>query len=101
MLVILVVSWSSHGTAGWDYWLIPFLGSLYGASWYDESQLLERVLGLLTAVKRHHDQGNSHKGKHLIWVGLQFQRFRPLSSWQEVWGMQADVWRSQELYILI
>ena len=25
------------------------------------------------AVKRHHDHGNSHKGKHLIGAGLQFR----------------------------
>lgn len=31
------------------------------------------------AVKRHYDHGNSYKGKHLI----QFQRFSPLSSWQQ------------------
>jgi hypothetical protein len=37
------------------------------------------------AVKRHHDQGNSYKGKHLIGAGLQFQSFSPLSSWQEAW----------------
>jgi hypothetical protein len=32
-------------------------------------------------MKRHHDQGNSAKRKHLIGAGLQFQRFSPLSSW--------------------
>ena len=37
------------------------------------------------AMKRHHDHGNSHKGKHLIGAGLQFQRFSPLLSWQEAW----------------
>ena len=37
------------------------------------------------AVKRHHDQGNSYKGKHLTGAGLQFQRFSPLSSWWETW----------------
>jgi hypothetical protein len=26
-------------------------------------------------MKKHHDQGNSYKGKHLIGAGLQFQRF--------------------------
>jgi hypothetical protein len=36
-------------------------------------------------VKRHHDHDNSYKGKHLIGAGLQFQRFSPLSSWQEAW----------------
>ena len=38
-----------------------------------------------TAVNRHHDQGKSYKGQHLIGAGLQFQRFSPLSSWQEAW----------------
>jgi hypothetical protein len=38
-------------------------------------------------VKRHHDQGNSYKGEHLIGAGLQFQRFNPLSSWWEVWQL--------------
>jgi hypothetical protein len=36
------------------------------------------------AVKRHHDQGNSSKGR-LIRGGSQFQRFSPLSSWQVTW----------------
>jgi hypothetical protein len=31
------------------------------------------------AVNRHHDQGNSYKGQHLIRAGLQVQRFSPLS----------------------
>jgi hypothetical protein len=31
-------------------------------------------------VNRHHDQGNSYKGKHLIGADLQGQRFSPLSS---------------------
>ena len=35
------------------------------------------------AVNRHHDQGNSYEGQHLIGAGLQAQRFSPLSSWQE------------------
>jgi hypothetical protein len=37
------------------------------------------------AVKRHHDQGNSYKGQHLIGAGLQVQRFSPLSSRWEAW----------------
>jgi len=35
-------------------------------------------------VKRHHEQGNFYKGKQLIGLGLQFQRFSPLL-WQETW----------------
>jgi hypothetical protein len=41
------------------------------------------------AVKRHHDQGNSNKGKRLIGAGLEFQEFSPLSSWQEHGSLQA------------
>jgi hypothetical protein len=36
-------------------------------------------------VIRHHDQGNSCKGQHLIGAGLQVQRFIPLSSRWEAW----------------
>ena len=36
-------------------------------------------------MKRYHDHGNFHKGKHLIVAGLQFERFSPFPSWQEVW----------------
>jgi hypothetical protein len=32
---------------------------------------------------KHHDHGNTYKGKHLIGAGLEFQRFSALSSWQE------------------
>jgi hypothetical protein len=31
-------------------------------------------------MKRHYDQDNSYKGKHLMGAGLQFQSFSPLSS---------------------
>ena len=36
-------------------------------------------------MKRQHDHGNSYKGKYLIGSDLEFQRFSPLSSWQEEW----------------
>ena len=36
-------------------------------------------------MKRHHEHSNSYKGIHLIGAGLPFQRFSPLSSWQEAW----------------
>ena len=38
-----------------------------------------------TTVNRHHDQGKSYKGQHLIEAGLQAQKFSPFSSrgaWQ-------------------
>ena len=47
-------------------------------------------------MKRCIDHGHSYKGKHLIVALLQFQRFSPLSSWQEAWqqaGRQAWGWR--------
>jgi hypothetical protein len=31
-------------------------------------------------VNRHHDQGKSYQGQHLIGAGLQVQRFSPLLS---------------------
>jgi hypothetical protein len=37
------------------------------------------------AVQRHCDNGNSCKGTHLIGVGLQFQRFSSLQSWEATW----------------
>ena len=37
-----------------------------------------------TKTKQKHDYGNSYKGKHLIGAGLQFQKFSPLSSWQDM-----------------
>jgi hypothetical protein len=46
------------------------------------------------AMKRHHDQGNSYKGKHFIGASLRLQGFSPLSSQQEAWqhgSMQADL----------
>ena len=42
-------------------------------------------LRISIAVKRHHDHGNSYKGKHLAGAGLHLQRFCQLSSWQEAW----------------
>jgi hypothetical protein len=42
------------------------------------------LVGVSFAVKRHHDQVKSYKG-HLIRVGLQVQRFSPLSSRKEAW----------------
>ena len=51
---------------------------------YDVCECVCVLVGFY-AVKRHHDQVNSYKGKHLTEVGLQVQRFCPLSLWQEAW----------------
>jgi hypothetical protein len=48
------------------------------------------------AVKRHHNQGNSYKGQHLIGASLQVLRFNPLSSWLEAW-QYADTVLEKEL----
>ena len=40
---------------------------------------------LVVSCERHHDQGNSYRGQHLIGAGLQGRRFRPLSSLQQAW----------------
>jgi hypothetical protein len=36
-------------------------------------------------VKKHHNQDNFYKRKHVIGAGLWMQRFNPLSSWWEAW----------------
>jgi hypothetical protein len=51
-------------------------------------------------VKRQDYQGNSYKGKHLIEAGLQFQRFSPLSSWQEAWQCAGRHGAGEELRVL-
>ena len=58
------------------------------------------VVRVSFAMKRHHDQSNSYKGKHLIGIGLQVPRFSPLSSWWEHPGsIQADMLLEKELTI--
>ena len=49
-----------------------------------EEKVKEGILGFII-VMGHHDQGNSHKGKHLTGVGLQFQRFSRFSSLSSWW----------------
>jgi len=50
-------------------------------------------------VKSHYDHGNSYKGQYLIGVGLVVLRFSSLSSWQEVWQVQAAM-ELEELRVL-
>ena len=61
------------------------------------------LVRVFIAVKRHHDQGNTYKGKQLIGAGLQFQRFSPLQSWWEAWHLRGRLGaeRTKEFYILI
>jgi hypothetical protein len=39
--------------------------------------LLAVLVRVSTAMKRHHDHGNSYKEKHLTRAGVQFQWFSP------------------------
>ena len=51
-----------------------------------EKELEPRVLVRVSiAMKRHHDQGNSYKEKHLIGAGLQYRGLSPSSLWWEAW----------------
>ena len=55
-------------------------------------------------MKRHHDQDNSYKGKHLIGAGFQFQRFSlsiimmtgSMTACRQTWD-----WKSLKFYIFI
>ena len=49
------------------------------------------VLVRVTAVNRHHDQGKSNKGQHLIGAGLQIQRLSPVPSRQRHGSIQAGI----------
>jgi hypothetical protein len=44
-----------------------------------------QVLGLKACATMPATPSNSYKGRYLIGASLQFQRFSPLSSWQEAW----------------
>jgi hypothetical protein len=49
------------------------------------------LLRFSIAVNRHHNQGNSYKGQHLIGAGLQVLRFSPLSSRWEHGSIKAGM----------
>ena len=66
----------------------------YYLQWLSFVLLLKEELYWLSvsiAVKKHHDQGNSYKGQHLIGATLQVQRFSPLSSRWENGSIQAGM----------
>jgi hypothetical protein len=63
-------------------------------------RIIWRCLRVSIAVERHHDQGNSYKGQHLVGAGLKVQRFSPLSSWQEAWQCPADMALEKEQRVL-
>lgn len=53
------------------------------------------VMAFIT-VKKYHDHSTSYKGKYFIGLGLQFQWFCPLSSW----NMQEDMVLEKKLTTL-
>jgi len=48
-------------------------------------------------MNRCHEHSNSYKRKHLIGAVLQFQRFSPLSPWQEAWQHAGRYGAQEEL----
>ena len=51
-------------------------------------------------MNRHHDQGNSYKGQHLIGAALQFQGSVHYHHARIHWSIQADMVLEKELRIL-
>ena len=51
-------------------------------------------------MKRHHDQGNSIKGKHFIVATLQVQRFIHYHHGRKYSSLQADMVLGKELRVL-
>jgi hypothetical protein len=51
-------------------------------------------------VKRHHDQGNSYKGQHLIGAALQFQRFVHYCHGREHDSLHPDMVLEKKLRVL-
>ena len=81
----------------WVGWLFCFL---FCFCFYSRWTLFDYYLRLLhfrivlirvsIAVKRHHDHGNSYKGKHFIGAGLQFRGSVYYHHGRKLGGMQAD-----------
>jgi hypothetical protein len=51
-------------------------------------------------MKRHHDRGNSYKGKHLIGAGLQFGGLVHYHHGRRDGGTQADIVLKKEHRVL-
>jgi hypothetical protein len=61
---------------------------------------IKHSLRVTIAGKRHHDHGNSSKGKHLIGSGLQFRGLVHYCLGREHGGIRADVVLERELRVL-
>ena len=58
------------------------------------------LFGVLFPSKKHHDQSNSYKGKHLVGAGLQFRGSVHYYHGGKHGIMQADVVLEKELRVL-
>ena len=81
-MIFTLLCWNSF--LYFAYTFLPFI-LIYSFSVFNFIAWVVVLVRVSIAVKRHHDHGNSYKGKHFIGAGLWFQRFSPLSSWQEAW----------------
>ena len=64
---------------------------------YQASEILVRIF---IAVKRHHDQGNSYKEKHLTGAGLLFRDFILCHYGGKHGSIQVDMVLEKELRVL-
>jgi hypothetical protein len=55
------------------------------------------LVSVSISVKRHHDKGNSYKGKLLIGAGLQFQRSVPYHPGRKLGNLHSDMVVVEEL----
>ena len=60
------------------------MSCLYFLSLILEVYILIVLVRVSVAAKRHHDHGNSYKGKIFNTGFLHFQRFSPLSLWYKI-----------------
>ena len=82
--------------------VIPVLGRQARELPHVQGQLMvHSCLRLCFAAKRHHDHGNSYKGKHFIGAGLQFQGSVHYHRGGKHSSVQADMVLEKEPRILI
>ena len=72
-------------------WLAASLEQVHEIEGVWRSDLIDCLSHCSTAVNRHHDHGNSSKGKHSIGAGLPFRGLVHYHQGEKHGGMQADV----------
>ena len=72
-------------------WLAASLEQVHEIEGVWRSDLIDCLSHCATAVNRHHDHGNSSKGKHSIGAGLPFRGLVHYHQGEKHGGMQADV----------